>query len=173
MQDEQSSLGPELTGFEAQLAALKPGRQLDRDRLMFEAGRRSAARRLRTTTRLLMTTGMMCGGLVALLVLDLGRGPDADPIRQAAQSPTVSSRDPGTSVSPTETPEDKLRGGAVALMNEPTNFRLRQSYDRGLDAPLGKQPVREPFPQVHDEVSSQDYPRALLRLYLQDAREHM
>jgi hypothetical protein len=52
MQDERSQ-EPELAGLEAQLAALVPKSEMDRDRLMFEAGARAARRKLQVVNRLL------------------------------------------------------------------------------------------------------------------------
>ena len=67
MCDERSPRRPELVEFERQLAALAPCAPLDRDRLMYAAGRHSA-RRLRSVNRLLSFVSVAFACTTAVLI---------------------------------------------------------------------------------------------------------
>jgi hypothetical protein len=68
MWEGQPARREELTGLAAQLAMLKPRAQVDRDRLMFAAGRRHALVRLRIANGLLLATNVICGSLLTAVL---------------------------------------------------------------------------------------------------------
>jgi hypothetical protein len=68
MREGQPAKREELTGLAAQLATLKPRAQVDRDRLMFAAGRRYALVRLRIANGLLLAMNVICGSLLTAVL---------------------------------------------------------------------------------------------------------
>lgn len=118
MSDERSP-DDGLTRFEAQLAALAPATRLDRDRLLFAAGERSAARRARRRNRLLLGGNV---GLAALLALALVSRAPQQPSADLAPSPSLVAQTP---VVPA--PES----AALANAGPYAQFRLRQAWERG------------------------------------------
>ncbi len=69
MHDRDLAFDPELERLAQQLASLAPQARLDRDQVMFAAGRRAGDRRLRTVNRLLAATSL---ALAAVAALSLG-----------------------------------------------------------------------------------------------------
>lgn len=78
MQDERAK-ARELADFEAQLAALAPRAEIDRDQLMFEAGARAARRKLLVVNRLLAAA---CVLLAVTTVAPLAMRERADVVAQ-------------------------------------------------------------------------------------------
>jgi|GEM_PF-3965353 len=83
MQDERAK-ERELADFEAQLAALVPRAEVDRDQLMFEAGSRAARKRLLVVNRLLAAACLL---LVVTTVAPLAMRERADVV--AKEEPQV------------------------------------------------------------------------------------
>lgn len=112
-----------LTRFEAQLSGLAPQARLDRDQLLFAAGRRSGARRLRTLHRALLIGNLGWAALLAFAVALAGRGESAlGPPSPSGPATTVALGEP--SLAPIEVP--------VFASAEPcANYRLLQSWNRG------------------------------------------
>ena len=68
MWEGQPAKRDELTGLAAQLASLRPRAQVDRDRLMFAAGRRHGLVRLRIANGLLLATNVIFGSLLTAVL---------------------------------------------------------------------------------------------------------
>jgi hypothetical protein len=166
MHDPESS-HPELKGFEAQLAALAPRGQLDRDRLMFAAGRRAGARPLRVANRLLATAGLALAAAVLVVLPRWSREPDTRPEPPLATRPTLaeSGNDDAQAVDATRRP--------VALVDGPTNFRLRQRFMLRFDDHAA-QPTQS-FPDTEDSVerSQPNDARSLLKRYLNNTPDRL
>ncbi len=85
MQDERAK-ECDLADFEAQLAALSPRAEFNRDQLMFEAGARAARRKLQVVNRLL---GAVCVLLAATTVAPLAMRERADVVAEQVSTPTI------------------------------------------------------------------------------------
>lgn len=163
MHDHESSdhplTDPELSAFEASLASLAPQWKLDRDRLMFEAGRRTAGVRLRRTTRLLVATSLALGGLAGFMLLEhTPERPMATDKKFPHSAPNELSADEQN---------DRL---SVASTEGPTNQRLLRLWgqDGKLFDPLAESPGEPAIvPKTDIDLTSPNTSRELLLRYLQ------
>ena len=162
MHDPESS-HHELKGFEAQLAALTPRARLDRDRLMFAAGRRAGTRPLRVANRLLATASVVLAGVVAVMVAvpRLPKEPADGHEPPPAARPTLAE------AANDDAPIEGVTRGSLAAIDGPTNFRLRKQFERGVDARLPERTERAPRVGPDEEPSPPSYSRALLKRYLE------
>jgi hypothetical protein len=168
MHDPASS-HDELKGFEAQLAALAPRARLDRDRLMFAAGRRAGARPLRIANRLLATASVALAALLAGVVA-LPRSSSEQNVRPEPPRGT------GATLAETghdDTPALDAARQPLALVDGPTNFRLRQRFMLGFDDHAA-QPTQS-FPDTEDSVepSQPNDARSLLKRYLNNTPDRL
>jgi hypothetical protein len=146
----------ELTSFEARLAALVPATRLDRDRLLYAAGKRAGRRGLRITQTLLAAVSVASGALVALVVLDPrvgGESPDgaAPGAASLAGSPDVKANPAGASVD-----------GAA-----PTNYQLLRRLANDRDARVAASGTTPP--RVPDGEAAPADRRSLLKHFLETA----
>jgi hypothetical protein len=177
MQDPSSD-NAELSGLAAQLAALAPRASLDRDRLMFVAGQRLAARRLRIAHRWLAASGVACGSLLALLVTT--RGGSNEP--RAASTPPVAGPQSVVSNVPAlpssrlrEKTSSQIAGDTLAMRGDGSaNFRLLQLLGRDANADLAIPTDGDSAQSTEDaELLSPSTPRALLQQYLRDSHSRL
>jgi len=151
-----------LSELERQLAALAPIGRVDRDRLMYAAGRRACQRHLRATQRWLAVTSGGLGAMLAFATLNplwsVDRSPDAAPAIAQRREPDV-------------TPAPAVRSERSSS-DPDANFRLRQQLASGV--PLES-------PEFHDTDTASDAepdaPRSdsrwLLNRYLNDAHTRL
>jgi len=156
MQDPASS-HDDLSELERQLAALSPIGLVDRDRLMYAAGRSAGQRRLRATQRWLAVTSAGFGAMLAVAMLNplwsVDRGPDAAPAiaerpepvftHALAVQPERISSDPDANYRllrqlASGTPYDesaveKTEGASDAAVPDPTRSNSRWLLNRYLD----------------------------------------
>ena len=168
MHDSQSS-HHELNEFEAQLAALAPRARLDRDRLMFAAGRRAGARPLRVANRLLATASVGLAVLVAVVVVlpGLSREPNA------RQEPPPAARPTLAEAANDDVQDEGVTRGSLAALDGPTIFRLRRQFERGVDEFLQERTERVPRMGPDEELSPPSYSRALLKRYLETTPDRL
>jgi hypothetical protein len=156
-----------LSGLEARLAALAPRATIDRDRVMFAAGRRAAAQRLRRANRVLAATNVLLGGLLAIVLVP---GWMREPV--AAPAPTIDrprlAEDDRSTAMPRTTADASL-----ALVDGPTNFRLLQLLSGDPDAQIDKPTQRTVPRQIEHPSPERLSPRALLNRYLNEKQEQM
>lgn len=163
MHDGHSSPGADLTDFEKQLAQLVPRAGIDRDRLMFVAGRRSA-RRLRLANRLLVGTTLTLACTVAALVVE--RGAD-----EARHSPRTTG--PIVSAAPPVKVPNQGRDTFLAAADGPTNYRLLHSFDRGDGKQDAYRVNQGSLPAFDEDDALPETPRTLLKQYLDRAAERL
>ncbi len=165
MWDGQPAKREELTGLAAQLASLKPRAQLDRDRLMFAAGRRSALARLSIANGVLLATNVLCGGVLATMLAfahfsDLSHisptSVAALPGRAADTHGGGANESPGSGSPPRTSNVD--RSSNVNLLREITQNTEGSHIAPRADAML-------PLPD--GDSSRKNYSRAVLNQYLE------
>ena len=163
MHDEPSSHDAELTGLEAQLAALSPAARIDRDRVMYAAGRRAGSRRLRVTNRFLTASNVLLGGLLAIVLAAPGwiYEPVAGP---ALDAPNVAEHDQPAVA--TVVANDDVSDTSLVLLDGPTNFRLLKLLGNDLDAHFEQPTDRDTPPETDHRALERSYPRTLLNRYL-------
>jgi len=161
MHDPESSRH-ELKGLEAQLAALVPRDRLDRDQLMYTAGRRAGARRLRVANRLLATTSLALSAVLAFVVALPGfSGEPKMPLEPSAVTQSAVAESGAAEVQ-----RDGVTRDSVAAVDGPTYFRLRQRLEHGFDE-RARQPSRPQSAANHTlDVSPPSDARSLLNRYL-------
>ena len=164
--DDPTSNNAELSGLAAQLAALVPCAGLDRDRLMFAAGQRAMAKRLRIAHRWLAATGAACGILLAALLLPTARQPDrfAERTSPAHEGDAVPKGPLG--------PSRDGRGAADTVLamrtSGSTNFRLQRLLERDVNASLATDYAELSPDDLDREESPAATTRALLYQYLEN-----
>ncbi len=176
--DESPDFGltdPELTAFEARLASLAPHSQIDRDRLMFAAGRRSTGRRLRVVNRVLAGTSLALAGVACLSLFSPEPGaPAANP-----QTNLASQKSDASPLRPTPTKPFSVDQGnelSVALFEGPTNQRLLREWEQNgqsFDRPVDQSPDDPAVPRNDIEPTSPSTSRELLLQYLQSTSERL
>ena len=168
MHDPESS-HHELNEFEAQLAALAPQARLDRDRLMFAAGRNAGARPLRVANRLLAATSVALAALAAVVVAlpRLSREPNVRDEPPPAAGATLAE------AAGDDAPIEDVTRGSVAAIDGSTIFRLRRQFERGFDERLPERTERAPRVGPDEEVSPPSYSRALLKRYLETTPDRL
>lgn len=175
MHDEPSSHDTELTGLEAELAALAPAARIDRDRLMYAAGQSTATRRLHVTNRILTATNILFGGLLLMLAVPAWiNEPLAGPASLPVGAPKLVEDDRRTSVEQAEAiAPDEHVDKSVALLDGPTNFRLLRLLSTNPNARL-KEPTDRTVPrQIEYPSRERLYPHELLNQYLNEKQEQM
>jgi hypothetical protein len=155
----------ELAEFESRLQSLTPHGRLDRDRLMFAAGQRAAARRYRTRNR-------FCGGLAATLAVLLSlvvvapRKPQSLSVESPAQPTALAEGD----VLPTPRRASGVKsasmpGDVFVARSVSTSFDQLQGIERSSNSTLEAVPdVRRNEPP--EVVPSPSTSRGLLHRYL-------
>ncbi len=171
MRDTGTPLEPELTQLEAQLAGLAPRSGLNRDRLMFAAGRKAADQRLRKTNRVLTMATVAFAGLACLPLLS-GRSP-----RQDLTSPTNLANKPieqAIFVQPRPSPRTLTVGDSgalsIALSQGTPADRAKQPWEHRDEPPI------EPFADgsaLGVDFSLPPTSRALMRRYLESTSERL
>jgi hypothetical protein len=159
MQDPASS-HDDLSELERQLAALAPIGGVDRDRLMYAAGRRAGQRHLRATQRWLAVTSAGFGAVLAFTVLNPRLPVDKQP--DAA---------PGIAQQPAREAAHRLAIRSERMSRDPdSNFRLLQQLASG--AML--ESTRSQDSGATSDAALPDAPRSdarwLLNRYLDEAR---
>jgi hypothetical protein len=162
MQDPASS-HDDLNELERQLAALAPIGGVDRDRLMYAAGRRAGQRHLRVTQRWLAVTSAGFGAMLAFAMLNplwtVDRGPDETP--SIAQWPEPEAAHP-------------LASRSERMSTDPdANFRLLQQLASGATLNLPGSQDTEATPDVVDPDAGRSDSRWLLNRYLNEAHTRL
>ena len=176
MHDEPTPDDAPLSGLEARLAALVPRAAIDRDRLMFAAGQRAAAHRLRTANRLLTASSLVLGCLVvALVAVPRERNvPIAGSEPRAAVVQNTAGNDRATDgLAADSSAADAGTDTVVAALDPAANFRLLQLLENDPAAILDEVPRQSPPAGRSVEPIQPSYPRALLNRYLERASDQM
>lgn len=166
MHDPESS-HHELKGFEAQLAALVPRARLDRDSLMYSAGCKAGAGRLRVVNRLLATASLALSAVLAFVVAlpRLSEEPD----RRLEPAPATES----ALAEADDAQIDGVTRDSVAAVDGPTYFRLLQRWERGLDEHVA-QPKRRVGATNRDvDLLSPSDARTLMNRYLNNLSDRL
>lgn len=155
---------PELAAFESRLASLAPQSLLDRDRLMFAAGRNAAGKRLHRINRALAVTSIALSAVACFALVSLVTDeavPNARP--QLA--------------SPVPRPSTKQRAeSSVALVEGPTALRLLRLWQENgqtFDDPMEGPPDDAAPPSVEAKPSPSNTSRELLLRYLRSTSERL
>jgi hypothetical protein len=160
---EPTSSHGDLSELERQLAALSPIGRVDRDRLMFAAGRRVGQRRLRATQRWLAVTSAGFGAMLAFTMLNplwsIDRGRDLAPVIAERPEPDAAS------------PPDPRP--AVASSDPNSNYRLLQQLAAGVAVEGRDEPETASTPAAFGVDSQRDDTRWLLNRYLEEARTRL
>lgn len=158
MSNPASPHDDELSALERQLRELVPAAKIDRDRLMFAAGLRAGRRRLRFAHGLLAVTSVACGALVALVVTT-PRAP-REPLRAESPGETQSVARAAGDLPPTTVPPPSREA--------PTNYQLLRRLSDDLDARIAFGREAVPTIEPDHEPAPPQYPRALLKRYLEN-----
>ncbi len=157
MQDPASA-NDDLNELERQLAALVPSARVDRDRLMYAAGRRAGQRHLRVTQRWLAVTSAGCGAMLAVVVMNPMWAVDREPR-------------PATAIAKRPEPAAafQLTAQSDRVLNDPAaSFRLRQQLAAGVPHDIPRSDHGEtPLDAVEHDAARSDS-RWLLNHYLAD-----
>lgn len=157
MQDPASS-HDDLSELERQLAALAPIGGVDRDRLMYAAGRRAGQRHLRVTQRWLAVTSAGFGAMLAFSTLNplwsVDRGPDLAPAIAQRPEPDAASPLPAQSERMSSDPD--------------TNFRLLQQLAVGAAVESPRSRDGETPSDPTEPPAGRSDSRWLLKRYLDD-----
>jgi hypothetical protein len=163
MQDPASA-NNDLSELERQLAALAPTGRLDRDRLMYAAGRRAGQRRLRATQRWLAVTSAGFGAVLAFATLNplwsVDRWPDGPPAFVAQQTEPATASQPAARFD---------RGSS----DPSTNFRLLQQLAAGAPRESPRSDHSETPPDAAERDAGRSDSRWLLNRYLDDPRTRL
>ena len=155
----------ELTGLAAQLALLKPRAQLDRDRLMFAAGRRSALARLSLANGVMLATNVLCGGVLATM-LAFAHFSDLSHI-----SPTSVATSPGRAAGTQDGGANESSGpGSVPRtfnVDRSTNVNLLREITQNNELPHIAPRTDAMLPLPDGDSLRNNYSRAVLNQYLE------
>jgi hypothetical protein len=159
MQDPASS-HDDLSELERQLAALAPIGGVDRDRLMYAAGRRAGQRHLRVTQRWLAVTSAGFGAMLAFAMFNplwsVDRSPNAAPAIAQRSEPDV------------------IHPLAARMSSDPdTNFRLLQQLAAGATLELPRSQDAKTTTDVSEPPADRSDSRWLLKRYLDDPRTRL
>jgi hypothetical protein len=169
MHDRDSARRDELTGLAARLAALAPTSRIDRDQLMFAAGRRAGQRRMRIANCALVATSFAFAGLSAVLLAGTRwpSAPLAGPvIEHVRSSQHLAEGDESKAYDRTDD-SDTDRDSLTTRMSESTNFRLMHASVDAISArPADYSPPR--VIETDETTPPATHPRTLLHRYLQD-----
>ena len=165
---------PELAAFEARLASLAPQSLIDRDQIMFSAGRRTTGRHLRTINRVLAGTSLALVGLLYLPLFsrDAGQPVTIPAVSLAARQSSVASPKPPLTKRP-DGGSDEL---SVALAQGPTSqqlLRLWEKNGQSFDRPVDRLSDDAPVPRDDFAPTSSSTSRELLLHYLRSAHERL
>lgn len=162
MQDPAPS-HDDLSELERQLAALSPIGRVDRDRLMYAAGRRAGQRHLRATQRWLAVTSAGLGAMLAFTTLNplwsVDRGP--------ASAPAIAQRSEPDVAPPLALQPERMSSDPSA------NFRLLQQLAGGAKVDSPSSQDREATTDAAVPGGTRSDSRWLLNRYLDDARTRL
>ncbi len=164
MHDESTTPDAGLTRFEAQLAALSPMSRIDRDRVMFAAGERSAMARSRRTKRLLAGGNALLAA--ALVVMWLAPHPaNSTSGKRASHDVVPHSMATKNDASEAIVAPDRT-DVSLADWKGPTNFRLLRMWGDDLGGHLASESAtpRSAGPDSADFPPSDSH--SLLKRYL-------
>ena len=163
MQDPASA-NDDLSELERQLAALAPTGRLDRDRLMYAAGRRAGQRHLRVTQRWLAVTSAGFGAMLAFSTLNPLWSGDR---RLEGRPAFVAQQTEATAASQ---PAARFDRGS----NDPSaNFRLLQQLAAGTPREAPRADHSETPSDVIERDAERSDSRWLLNRYLDDPRTRL
>lgn len=160
MQDPASS-HDDLSELERQLAALAPIGRVDRDRLMYAAGRRAGQRRLRATQRWLAVTSAGFGAMLAVAMLNPLWSVDGEP----DSAPAIAQR---------PVPEDSWTIQSGPTSNDPNaNYRLLKQLAAGSTVEAAGARDARVTPDAAVPNPERGDSRWLLNRYLDDPRTRL
>lgn len=164
---------PNLSSFEARLAGLAPHSEIDRDRLMFAAGRRSANKHLRVINRMLAGTSLVLAAVAGLSTVQRIAGQPA-----VAPTPTLAEHASEMKLMVFAEPEpahDQREYASAAPTNGPTNQQLLRMWENGqsFDNPIEQGSNETLVPAITLDPTSPSTSRELLLHYLQSPSERL